>query len=228
MYLSGLERSLEEDIGFGMGELWTWLRAICFHWLTLISGGILITGGRLYAEMSGQVVAPFVYAGIAMVALMSASFLAWRDEHRFRERLESQMAPLPLFEAEVMAGTISSLEFDNATWSLLKYQIVVRNVGDLPSIVRDWQLDIPAYGICSMATDPHLIQYLEHRSSMLLDEMPILNQEPIQPGSQTTFPVTFAVSRNPEQLRGVKLGISFRDVKGNPTSITWAFPPYSA
>ena len=85
------------------------------------------------------------YGEIAKICLISgiflACFFAWEEEHIEKDKLQGKQSK-PVFEGEVLGQSRGP---DPIFPDFIKYRcrVRVRNVGIVPSIIRDWVLFIP-------------------------------------------------------------------------------------
>jgi len=83
---SPLSTSLPES-----DTLWSFLKAIKVHWITLMSGGAITVAVALYERWSRQNVPTWIYVSILIVFLFWACYLAWRDERHRRMNAEQHL-----------------------------------------------------------------------------------------------------------------------------------------
>lgn len=65
-----------------MDDLKQFAGAILSHWLTLMSGGVIIVAVGIYERAAGRNVSGAMYVALICVLIVIASFLAWRDKQR--------------------------------------------------------------------------------------------------------------------------------------------------
>ncbi len=65
-----------------MVEISEFINSVFAHWLALVTGGILVALVFVVEKLTNWKPPRSVYVGLLLVALLPASFLAWRDEHR--------------------------------------------------------------------------------------------------------------------------------------------------
>lgn len=75
-----------------MDELRLFVRAIFSHWLTLMSGGVIIVAVGIYERVAGGNVPWSIYLSLICALIVIASFLAWRDKSHEVNRLKQELA----------------------------------------------------------------------------------------------------------------------------------------
>lgn len=74
-----------------MKEVWRFVRLVAQHWVTLMSGGIVMVAIAFYERRSGRDAPFYVFLIIAFAFIVWACFLAWRDEYRKRLTAEQSV-----------------------------------------------------------------------------------------------------------------------------------------
>ena len=74
-----------------MDALKLFARAIFSHWLTLMSGGIIIVAVGVYERATGANVSWSIYLTLICVLIVISSFLAWRDKSREVDELKQEL-----------------------------------------------------------------------------------------------------------------------------------------
>jgi hypothetical protein len=65
-----------------MDELKLFGRAMLSHWLTLMSGGVIIVVLGIIERATGRNISWSIYIALICALIVIASFLAWQDKHR--------------------------------------------------------------------------------------------------------------------------------------------------
>ncbi len=98
---SHLLRFLYYELSLLPRDLWVFLKVVVFKWNVLMSG-LIMTAVYLFERLSGHEVPPWFYWSLTVFLVAVAFFLAWRDERRKWERLDS-LTPLNLTLRQLVA-----------------------------------------------------------------------------------------------------------------------------
>jgi hypothetical protein len=178
---------------------------------------------------------PNTYALIAFVFFFGcvsyACFLAWEEEHIERTTLEERQSR-PQFAGEVRPHSMWGSNYFEA-------RILLRNVGLVPSLAKDWTLWIPSMNM-SLGSGPILRRPLPTpapgQSRLVPPELtpkpaesPVVRDDTrkyvaIDPGHGEEFWIRFPLTLSLEELKGVATEIRFFDVRNDRHSIPWTFP----
>ncbi|HET9306983.1 MAG TPA: hypothetical protein VFO46_13225 [Candidatus Sulfotelmatobacter sp.] len=129
-------------------ELRLYLKAIGKHWWALLSCAaftIIAVGGSLAGKSDSWITKASIF--LAMILLLVAGFLAWRDEHREleKERAKNEAAP----KMDIRPHNVISYSQDQATATDLF--VYVELVLGEPShvLIESFSLDISDQGECT-------------------------------------------------------------------------------
>lgn len=75
-----------------MDALKLFVRAIFSHWLTLMSGGLIIVAVGIYERATSRNVSWSIYVALICVLIVVSSFLAWRDKSHEIDELKQELA----------------------------------------------------------------------------------------------------------------------------------------
>jgi hypothetical protein len=214
-----------------------WIKAVLKRWVAGVTGGLLVGALALYSELTGQSVSPRAYEAVVVLVLFQAMFLAWKREEDDRIKAENRVAELetknPQLAGEVLPGSRWSpwvLQRDGQpeTWTSFICNLGIRNLGSVPSTVRDFRLRVPMSNTLniSMGMDPEVAELARLNGGKLPEDKIPMSQhiEPIMPGGEWRGRITFSITISPDNIHGLPVEILFRDVRGFEHVVPWRFP----
>jgi hypothetical protein len=200
--------------------------ALYGHWVGLMSGAVSV--GVTFWEKIHNSIGKYVLYGIAAMCIFFSGFQAWQDEHRILITEQNKHNPQLEFTFSFMTVGNELPDPKSAVEIIVAGNIT--NAGEMPSIVRNWSLDIEfpdgKHHSASMmfsgtAKAIHMVNSSHSQSGPYLDlekdYLPdITAREAIKPGSGVPGFISFKVTDGTElsafQKKGVKYTICHEDV----------------
>lgn len=71
-------------------DLWYYLLAVVRHWVTIVTGGIIVAVLGIWEHLSGRGVSNEYYACVVLIFIFYSCFSAWRDEFRAHKDLANK------------------------------------------------------------------------------------------------------------------------------------------
>jgi hypothetical protein len=119
-----------------MDELKLFARAIFSHWLTLMSGGVIIVAVGIFERVTSRNVSWSIYVTLICVLIVVSSFLAWRDKHN--ELLDKSLEANSLKQELANEREPIRREFDAIRLRLLTSTLVpeiTQELGNLKALI---------------------------------------------------------------------------------------------
>jgi len=129
-----------------------WLAAISKHWIGIVTGGVLVGALSLYSGLKAITIPPRLYEAVALIAVLQAMFLAWReeeakhleaetkriDEEVGRSAAERSIGGIrPDFQIELLR--LLPRVQEGIPFSSLYLEVSLRNLGT-PSAATNWRI----------------------------------------------------------------------------------------
>ncbi len=76
-----------------MKDIWQFFIGIFYHWIPLVTGGLIMAALGVFEHRTGRSVPWSWYASILILFFLYSCFVTWRDEYRVRIKLVEQAKP---------------------------------------------------------------------------------------------------------------------------------------
>lgn len=77
-----------------MDDLLKFLRSVLRHWVSLVTGSVLVAGLGVWEHVGQKALSAKYYVSVCVIAVVAACYQAWLDEYRRDNGLEATVAAL--------------------------------------------------------------------------------------------------------------------------------------